>query len=169
VADFVAVWIRSSPSCGQRGRLTYRTLQLQFQLDETQLRSSRTNSLRQRVAVDEDGRVLVWSGEPGTASVMLGSKQASQPGRPHLYAVPPHREDFNVRSALEGERKPSHRAVFADLKGSMELLAERVPRTPGNCSIPVLERMMAACTATRGTVNQVMGDGIMALFGRRWP
>ena len=39
------------------------------------------------------------------------------------------------------------------------------PRRPASSSIPVLERMMEAVHRYEGTVNQVMGDGIMALFG----
>jgi class 3 adenylate cyclase/tetratricopeptide (TPR) repeat protein len=55
--------------------------------------------------------------------------------------------------------------LFADLKGSMELLADRDPEEARTLLDPVLERMMAAVHRYEGTVNQVMGDGIMALFG----
>ncbi len=68
------------------------------------------------------------------------------------------------RSALEGERKQVT-VLFADLKGSMELLADRDPEEARQLLDPVLERMMGAVHRYEGTVNQVMGDGIMALFG----
>ena len=68
------------------------------------------------------------------------------------------------RAALEGERKQVT-VLFADLKGSMELLADRDPEDARELLDPVLERMMAAVHRYEGTVNQVMGDGIMALFG----
>jgi class 3 adenylate cyclase/tetratricopeptide (TPR) repeat protein len=68
------------------------------------------------------------------------------------------------KAALEGERKQVT-VLFADLKGSMELLAERDPEEARQLLDPVLERMMAAVHRYEGTVNQVMGDGIMALFG----
>src|SRR5262249_3673985 len=55
--------------------------------------------------------------------------------------------------------------MFADLKGSMELLAERDPEDARRILDPVLECMMEAVHRYEGTVNQVMGDGIMALFG----
>jgi class 3 adenylate cyclase len=55
--------------------------------------------------------------------------------------------------------------LFADLKGSMELLADRDPEEARAILDPVLERMMEAVHRYEGTVNQVMGDGIMALFG----
>jgi len=68
------------------------------------------------------------------------------------------------RAALEGERKQVT-VLFADLKGSMELLADRDPEEARKILDPVLERMMEAVHHYEGTVNQVMGDGIMALFG----
>jgi class 3 adenylate cyclase/tetratricopeptide (TPR) repeat protein len=68
------------------------------------------------------------------------------------------------RGALEGERKQVT-VLFADLKGSMEMLADRDPEEARRLLDPVLERMMEAVHRYEGTVNQVMGDGIMALFG----
>src|SRR5207253_8324894 len=68
------------------------------------------------------------------------------------------------KSALEGERKQVT-VLFADLKGSMELLVDRDPEDARKILDPVLERMMEAVHRYEGTVNQVMGDGIMALFG----
>jgi class 3 adenylate cyclase/tetratricopeptide (TPR) repeat protein len=68
------------------------------------------------------------------------------------------------KAGLEGERKQVT-VLFADLKGSMELLADRDPEEARRILDPVLERMMEAVHAYEGTVNQVMGDGIMALFG----
>ncbi len=68
------------------------------------------------------------------------------------------------KTALEGERK--HVTVlFADLKGSMELLADRDPEEARKILDPVLQKMREAVHHYEGTVNQVMGDGIMALFG----
>ena len=71
---------------------------------------------------------------------------------------------LSSKAALEGERKQVT-VLFADLKGSMELLADRDPEEARNLLDPVLERMMEAVHRFEGTVNQVMGDGIMALFG----
>jgi class 3 adenylate cyclase/tetratricopeptide (TPR) repeat protein len=68
------------------------------------------------------------------------------------------------KGALEGERKQVT-VLFADLKGSMELLADRDPEEARKILDPVLELMMEAVHRYEGTVNQVMGDGIMALFG----
>src|SRR5262245_18691538 len=66
------------------------------------------------------------------------------------------------KAALEGERKQVT-VLFADLKGSMELLADRDPEEARKILDPVLEHMMEAVHRYEGTVNQVMGAGIMAL------
>jgi class 3 adenylate cyclase/tetratricopeptide (TPR) repeat protein len=68
------------------------------------------------------------------------------------------------RAALEGERKQVT-VLFADFRGSMELIAERDPEEAAPLLEPVLKLMMEAVHCYEGTVNQVMGDGIMALFG----
>ncbi len=86
-------------------------------------------------------------------------------GAPETY-TPKHLAEriINSRAALEGERKQVT-VLFADLKGSMELLADRDPEEARKILDPVLEHMMEAVHRYEGTVNQVMGDGIMALFG----
>src|SRR5918996_2699056 len=86
-------------------------------------------------------------------------------GAPETY-TPKHLAEriINSRTALEGERKQVT-VLFADLKGSMELLADRDAEDARRILDPVLERMMEAVHRYEGTVNQVMGDGIMALFG----
>jgi class 3 adenylate cyclase/predicted ATPase len=86
-------------------------------------------------------------------------------GSPDSY-TPKHLAEriLTSKAALEGERKQVT-VLFADLKGSMELLADRDPEDARKLLDPVLERMMNAVHRYEGTVNQVMGDGIMALFG----
>jgi class 3 adenylate cyclase/tetratricopeptide (TPR) repeat protein len=68
------------------------------------------------------------------------------------------------RGALKGERKQVT-VLFADMKSSLELLVDRDPEEARMLLDPVLERMMEAVHRYEGTVNQVMGDGIMAIFG----
>jgi class 3 adenylate cyclase len=80
--------------------------------------------------------------------------------------TPPHLAEkiLASRSVLEGERKQVT-VLFADIKGSMELLADRDPEEVRKLLDPVLEQMMEAVHHYEGTVSLVMGDGIMALFG----
>ena len=68
------------------------------------------------------------------------------------------------RDSLLGERKQVT-VLFADIKGSLELLADRDPEEVRHILDPLLERMMEGVHHYEGTVNQVLGDGIMAIFG----
>ena len=97
--------------------------------------------------------------------VSAPSAVQSQFKSPETY-TPKHLAEkiLTSKSALEGERKQVT-VLFADLKGSMELLADRDPEEARKLLDPVLEHMMEAVHRYEGTVNQVMGDGIMALFG----
>ena len=99
------------------------------------------------------------------APLAAGAPAAGRFGDPQTY-TPKHLADkiLTTRAQLEGERKLVT-VLFADVKGSMELLADRDPEEARKILDPVLERMMEAIHRYEGTVNQVMGDGIMALFG----
>ena len=68
------------------------------------------------------------------------------------------------RAALEGERKQVT-VLFADIKGSTELIEDLDPEAAQRLLDPALHHMMDAVHRYEGTVNQVLGDGIMALFG----
>jgi hypothetical protein len=108
----------------RRGRLTYRTLQRQFQLDTAALEDLKEELVHgQRLAVDEEGRVLVWCGTTVSSAAAPISPLSV---RPPLAYTPPYLAEkiLTSRSALEGERKLVT-VLFADLRGSMELLADR--------------------------------------------
>src|SRR4051794_19514983 len=150
----------------RRGRLTYSTLKRQFQLDDAALEDVKNELIEgQRLAVDERGNVLVWTGDTTSVVAPAAAPALVQAQAPLTYTPPYLAEKIlTSRSALEGERKQVT-VLFADLKGSMELLADRDPEEARQLLDPVLERMMDAVHRYEGTVNQVMGDGIMALFG----
>ena len=71
---------------------------------------------------------------------------------------------LTARGALEGERKQVT-VLFADIKGSLELLEGRDPEDARALLDPAVHIMMDAIHRYEGTVDKVMGDGIMALFG----
>ncbi|MEJ2121085.1 MAG: adenylate/guanylate cyclase domain-containing protein, partial [Alphaproteobacteria bacterium] len=68
------------------------------------------------------------------------------------------------RAALEGERKQVT-VLFADIRGSLELIQNTDPEEAHEIMAPAVEAMMEAVHRYEGTVNKVLGDGIMALFG----
>jgi class 3 adenylate cyclase len=71
---------------------------------------------------------------------------------------------LTARSDLEGERKQVT-VLFADIKGSTELIEGLDPEEARKLLDPALYAMMEAVYRYEGTVNQILGDGIMALFG----
>src|SRR5499426_3486967 len=119
----------------------------------------------QRLAADEDGEVLVWTGGAGTGASAAPAAAPTPAPAPLAYTLPYLAEKIlTSRSALEGERKQIT-VLFADLKGSTELIRDLDPEAAQRLLDPALQRMMEAVHRYEGTVNQVLGDGIMALFG----
>src|SRR5713226_1532900 len=96
---------------------------------------------------------------------LVQSTVASKFTSPSTY-TPKHLAEkiLTSKTALEGERKQGT-VLFADMKGSMELLADRDPEEARKLLDPVIEHMMEAVHRYEGTVSNLMGDGIMALFG----
>jgi hypothetical protein len=94
-----------------------------------------------------------------------GAVAQSRFASPQVY-TPKHLAEkiLTSKSALEGERKQVT-VLFADMKGSMELLADRDPEEARKLLDPIIEHMMEAVHRYEGTVSNLMGDGIMALFG----
>jgi class 3 adenylate cyclase len=96
-------------------------------------------------------------------TITRASRRDSHP--PQSY-TPKHLAEkiLTSKAALEGERKQVT-VLFADLKASMKLFADRDPEEARKLLDPVLEHMMETVHRYEGTVNQVMGEGIRALFG----
>jgi class 3 adenylate cyclase/tetratricopeptide (TPR) repeat protein len=107
-------------------------------------------------------------GEPAAPQHTLAQRSATHSAGPLASRVPtpPHlAERIRVaRATLEGERKQVT-VLFADLKGSLEWIAESDPEEARNIIDPVIAKMVESVHRYEGTVNQVLGDGIMALFG----
>src|SRR5712692_10441158 len=148
----------------RRGRVAYRTLKRQFQLDDEALEDLKIELIdSQRLATDEQGTVLVWTGEAASPPAPIATPVlVSTP----LDYTPPYLAEkiLTSRSALEGERKQVT-VLFADIKGSTELIEGLDPEEARKLLDPALHTMMEAVHRYEGTVNQVLGDGIMALFG----
>src|SRR5215510_2524836 len=95
----------------------------------------------------------------------VATSAASRFAAPEAY-TPKHLAEkiLTSKMALEGERKQVT-VLFADLKGSMELLADRDPEEASKLLDSVLALMMEAVHHFEGMVNEARGDGVMALFG----
>ena len=104
------------------GRVTYRALKRRFDLDEEYLADLTAEIIEaKRLAVDEDGKVLVWVGEHPVVSSQSSvlSPQPSAPSiQPPSSYTPAHlAERIRAATVTDGERK-TITALFADLKGS---------------------------------------------------
>jgi class 3 adenylate cyclase len=118
-----------------------------------------------QLAVDEDGRVLVWTGASEVMPPPAFPQGHVLDQAPLTYTTAHLTEKIlGSRTALEGERKQVT-ILFADLKDSTELIRDLDPEAAQQLLDPALHRMMEAVHRYEGTVNQVLGDGIMALFG----
>src|SRR6266566_9824558 len=109
--------------------------------------------------------MLVWTGDTASPSVPASSPAPDQ-GRAPLTYTPSYLAEriLTSRSALAGERKQVT-VLFADIKDSTELIKDLDPEAAQQLLDPALHLMMDAVHRYEGTVNQVLGDGIMALFG----
>jgi class 3 adenylate cyclase/tetratricopeptide (TPR) repeat protein len=150
----------------RRGRVSYRTLTLQFHLDAESLEALKEELIEvHQLAIDYDGKMLVWTGDNVPASPPAAPPPNPSDRAPLTY-TPPHLTDkiLAARPAMAGERKQVT-VLFADLKDSTELIRGLDPEAAQQLLDPAIHHMMDAVHRFEGTVNQVLGDGIMALFG----
>ncbi len=118
----------------QRGRLTYRALQYQFNLDDAALSALKEELIEgQEVALDKDGKMLVWKGNRSVGSAPSEARGLFFVLSLHQLLLPPaiprrisaeriraEQAALEARGAVDGERK-TITALFADLKGSTAL------------------------------------------------
>ncbi|MBI3756824.1 MAG: AAA family ATPase, partial [Deltaproteobacteria bacterium] len=121
------------------------------------------------MAVDEDGKVLVWASATPVLSPesrVLSPPQHPTPNtQPPSSYTPPHlAERIRAVTVTDGERK-TITALFADLKGSTALIEGLDPEEARAVIDPALQLMMDAVHQYEGYVAQALGDGIFALFG----
>src|SRR5262245_59464390 len=148
----------------RRGRVTYRTLKLQFALDDEQLATLKDELLYSHpYVVDEAGRGLLWTGArerpvdipPSEPSVT----SARPPGQPTLSALPPAE-----RTASDAERRQLT-VMFCDLVDSTHLSSQLDPEEYRD----VVRTYQWACTEVvqrfDGHVAQLLGDGLLVYFG----
>jgi class 3 adenylate cyclase len=158
----------------REGRVSYRALRRRFSLDEEYLEDIKVELIHaKQVARDEEGVVLVWAGTSGTPLTQEAAPASLEPSalRPIAY-TPRHLAErilaeqaaLAARGAPDGERK-TITALFADIKGSMDLLEDLDPEEARRIIDPALKLMMEAVHRYEGYVAQSLGDGIFALFG----
>ena len=156
-------------------RVSYRALKRRFDLDDNDLEDVKDELIyAKKLALDEDNRVLVWIGEPASASTpppVPGTPEpASAPAPDHerepLSYTPKHLAEkiLTSRSALEGERKQVT-VLFCDLANSTPIAERLGPEHMHTLLNRFFELALSEVHRYEGTINQFLGDGFMALFG----
>jgi class 3 adenylate cyclase len=141
----------------RRGRLTYRTLKLHFQLDDEHLAALKDELIYgQRLAVDEDGRVLVWMG---------GAEVPSSTTPPVPQAVSAPRQVATPAPLPADAERRQLTVLFCDLVDSTRLASQldaedyrEVVRAYQQTCVEVIQRF-------EGHVAQYLGDGLLVYFG----
>jgi class 3 adenylate cyclase len=150
--DFVAVVDQVIALLRQRGRVTYRTLQLQFTLDDAQLAALKDELLYSQPQVsDDDGRGLVWTGDTATAVA---------PASPSPMHVPPPA----AASPPEAERRQLT-VLFCDLVESTRLASQLDPEDLREVVRAYQEACAKVIARYEGHIAQYLGDGLLVYFG----
>jgi Adenylate and Guanylate cyclase catalytic domain len=147
----------------RQGRVSYGALKRRSALDDDYLQDLKDELIdAQRVAVDEEGKVLVWVG----ASLVPGSKfqvSSSQPPTPDPQRADARRRTLDSRS-ISGERRQLT-VMFCDLVGSTALSAQLDPEEWR----AVVQEYQTVCAAIieryEGHIAQYLGDGLLVYFG----
>ncbi|MBI3757158.1 MAG: AAA family ATPase [Deltaproteobacteria bacterium] len=152
------------------GRVSYRALKREFELDDSFLNDLKEELIEiQEVAAEKDGKMLVWIGaapvlSPESRVLSLPQPPTPNPQPPISYTPAYLAERIRAVTVTDGERK-TITALFADLKGSTALIEGLDPEEARAVIDPALQLMMDAVHQYDGYVAQALGDGIFALFG----
>jgi class 3 adenylate cyclase len=150
----------------RRGRVTYQTLRLQFQLDEEHLEALKEAILfAYPQVVDAAGRGLVWSGDAGAISPPTSvSPQSVEP-----LVTPAPRAGTTAVSPPEPQSPEAERrqltVLFCDLVDSTALASQLDPEEWRE----VVRAYQATCATViaryEGHIAQYLGDGLLVYFG----
>jgi class 3 adenylate cyclase/predicted ATPase len=148
-----------------RGRVSYRVLKLQLQLDDDAIEALKDELIyAQHVAVDEDGRVLVWAAGAGTTLAPAAAPSPSGPaGRPVDLPAEgiPRPADARVPDA---ERRQLT-VLFCDLVDSTALASQLDPEEWREVVRAYQEACAKVIARFEGHIAQYLGDGLLVYFG----
>ena len=172
--DFDALFAQVIALLQREQRISYRVLKRRFALSDDDLADLKDELIyAKKLAVDEDNRVLVWTGDHEAAPLppaVSTSERAAPPMTEHerepLSYTPKHLAEkiLTSRSALEGERKQVT-VLFCDLANSTPIAERLGPEHMHTLLNRFFELALSEVHRYEGTINQFLGDGFMALFG----
>jgi hypothetical protein len=150
----------------RRRRVAYRTLQVQFHLDDHALEALKDELLyAQQVARDEDGRVLVWTGgaETPPAPVLLSTPPVSQP--PTQEAALAQTAPRTVTPSTPEAERRQLTVLFCDLVDSTVLASQLDPEDLREVVRAYQEVCAKVIARFEGHIAQYLGDGLLVYFG----
>src|SRR6266446_8662863 len=146
----------------REGRVSYRALRRRFDLDEEYLDDLKVEIIQaKKLAVDEDGTVLVWIGDTAPSPVPMPTQERAPLAYTPRYLA---EKILTSRAALTGERKQVT-VLFCDLANSTALAERLGPEHMHTLLNRFFEVALHDVHRYEGTINQFLGDGFMALFG----
>jgi class 3 adenylate cyclase len=157
----------------REGRIAYRALKLRFDINDDYIEGIKDELIyAKKLAVDEENRVLVWTGMTAPTVTPLPAPSPSEPAPPPtterepLSYTPKHLAEkiLTSRSALEGERKQVT-VLFCDLANSTPIAERLGPENMHTLLNQFFELALRQVHRYEGTINQFLGDGFMGLFG----
>jgi class 3 adenylate cyclase len=149
----------------QRERVTYRALKRQFHLDDEVLDDLKEELIKtQRVAVDENGDVLVWVGDVGsTPAPTPPSPQPVQMPAAEVDRAAPIESPPAAPRAPEAERRQLT-VLFCDLVDSTVLASQLDPEEWREVVRAYQDTCAKVIARYEGHIAQYLGDGLLVYF-----
>jgi class 3 adenylate cyclase len=160
--DYDAVLTQVLDLLQQEKRLSYRVLKRRLQLDDDLLEDLKEDLIyAKKLAVDEDGRVLVWTGR--TSSAPTTASPVPLPATPDV--SPAQVETIPAISHTPEAERRQLTVMFCDLVDSTKLSSQLDPEEYRD----VVRAYHTACTEVirryDGHIAQLLGDGLLVYFG----
>jgi len=153
----------------REGRVSYRALKREFALDDEFLEDVKAEIIEaKRLAIDENGKVLVWVGDPLVASNQFPVASSSQPPAPPPADSGLRTPDSNPQT-LDARRDAAERrqltVMFCDLVGSTALSEQLDPEELREVVRAYQQTSAAVIERYEGHIAQYLGDGLLVYFG----
>jgi class 3 adenylate cyclase len=163
--DFYAMVEQALIFLRSRGRVPYRALKLQLQVDDDAIEALKDELIyAQHVAVDEDGRVLVWTGDTGATPAPDPTPSISGPSDPHA-DMPAEVTPRPLEPQVPEAERRQLTVLFCDLVDSTVLASRLDPEDWREVVRAYQDTCAKVIARYDGYIAQYLGDGLLGYFG----
>ena len=139
----------------REGRVSYRALKRRFSIDDEYIEDLKTEIIRaKRLAIDEDGVVLVWTGSPPSPDTPPAPKADAASVR-----------SITLPSSSDNGERRQLTVMFCDLVGSTALSEQFDPEELRDLVRAYQQNCIAVISRFDGRIAKYLGDGLLAYFG----